>query len=1232
MRKNKIDRGQELELEMERLKARLKTVEQELAACHAEQEFGAEQEFAASAAAAARQGQDGISEWQKAQQAMQVEIEQMRLIIENKSNQALLRANAELEARVQERTAELQLEIEQRKQTEAAMLWHTTLLQLMSNASLLGYLVVDNRTDRILYSNRRFCEIWGIAHLQAAIQRGELLNNDIIPACLPALVDVPAFAESCKPLQDESNRIVVEDEIPFTGGRTVRRFSTQIRSASDEYFGRFYIFEEITARKQIEISLRKSEARYRELFETSKDGIVITDMEGRFINANQAYLDLLGYASVEELRQRSYIEITLPEYQPIEARIVQEQILSRGYSDEYEKVYLRKTGARAPVSLRTWLIRGADGRPEGMWALVRDITERKQAEAELQASHRRLLESEALYRTLFETSQDGISIADLEGRIIDMNRAFLDLLGYASVEELRDRSYLEFTPHEYQPIEARIVQEQILPRGYSDEYEKEYLRKDGARVPVSLRVWINKSAGGQSLGTWALARDISERKRAETELRESEEKYHVLFNNEIFAICIFDQETRQILDANKAAICLYGYSQEELLGGMTALDLAADRKVALNVIDQAARHETTFVPLRYHRKKDGTVFPVEVVGGPYIWKGRPVMFDMARDISLRLQAQQALQASQERYHDLFEHSPIPLMEQDLSAMKRYLDDLRAAGETDLRSYFERRPEAVIHCAELIKMLDVNQASLAFWGAENKADLLAEGMGKALVFESFDAFCDELIALAEGDLQFDCSYYTYRTLRGEERYGNLHLSVAPDYKDSLQRVLISLVDITERRQAEQALQISQLRLTTAIQVAHLAYWDYNVDADQFTCDNHFYALFGRAAAQEAGYQMQLEVYLRQYVHPDDKALIAREIAAALNTADADYESQVEYRILHADGQELYLSNHIYIIKNALGRTTNLYGALQDITGRKLLEIAMEQTEKRYHELADSQGEGVYVTDVNGVFLFANPAAEALFGVAPGGLTGRDVPHFAAPDQAKVVDEQLALRALKQGSTYEMRIIRLDGEERRLLITATPRLDSQQNHIGTICVCRDITQRNLDEKKMRYASAHDALTGLYNQGAFEEALQRAEYNDKYPIAVIMIDVDNLKLINDSLGHPVGDQLLRTVAVVLGRSVRESDVAARLGGDEFAILLPTAGAEAMQRVIARIGSYLSDENTSGKKPFTVSISIGGAVSANPGMMVDVVQRADLEMYQHKRNKKNTKADNASGINSHS
>ncbi|MCX5815968.1 MAG: CHASE domain-containing protein [Proteobacteria bacterium] len=158
------------------------------------------------------------------------------------------------------------------------------------------------------------------------------------------------------------------------------------------------------------------------------------------------------------------------------------------------------------------------------------------------------------------------------------------------------------------------------------------------------------------LNTRAEAQRIAE--NLTEELRESEEKYRVIFNNEIYAICIFDLETLALLDVNDAFSRLYGYGREELISGMTIHDITAEHKVSDAATRQAVREGTIFIPLRYHRKKDGTVFPVEIVGGPYSWMGRKVMFALAHDITERKRMEDALLNSKQQYDNLVSNVPV----------------------------------------------------------------------------------------------------------------------------------------------------------------------------------------------------------------------------------------------------------------------------------------------------------------------------------------------------------------------------------------------------------------------------------------------------------------------------------------------------------------------------------------------------------------------------------------------
>jgi len=243
--------------------------------------------------------------------------------------------------------------------------------------------------------------------------------------------------------------------------------------------------------------------------ETCKDGIFITDMNGNITECNQTYADMLGYPR-DELIGLSHHQLTPETWQPMEKKIVEEQLLKRGFTDEYKKEYVKKNGAIFPVSLRGWLIQDAMGESSGLWGIVNDITTLKLIEKEMK-------KSENYRKTIFENSRDGMIVINNEGFLTDFNRAFVEMLGY-SPEELRAFSMVDITPKEYADIDKESM-EAILDRGYFDEYEKEFIRKDGSRVHVrSHGTLIGDTSIRQSWRAVLFVKDVTEWKRIQEEL------------------------------------------------------------------------------------------------------------------------------------------------------------------------------------------------------------------------------------------------------------------------------------------------------------------------------------------------------------------------------------------------------------------------------------------------------------------------------------------------------------------------------------------------------------------------------------------------------------------------------------------------------------------------------------------------------------------------------------------
>ena len=254
---------------------------------------------------------------------------------------------------------------------------------------------------------------------------------------------------------------------------------------------------------------RTSRGRFRSLFEMSRDGIVFVDLEGHIEEMNQAYLDLVGYDR-DEISTHTYQDLTPEKWRVGEAEIIETQVMQRGFSDEYEKEYVRKDGSIAPISLRTILVRDLDGRPVRFMGIVRDITELKEKEEALRASEKR-------YRSLFDLSHDGVVFVGLDGPIEEANDAYLDMLGY-DLDEIIGVTYQQLTPTRWAAMEAEIVEQQLMSRGYTDEYEKEYIRKNGSVFPIAVRSILVRDEAGTPVRIMGIVRDITEQKQAKEAL------------------------------------------------------------------------------------------------------------------------------------------------------------------------------------------------------------------------------------------------------------------------------------------------------------------------------------------------------------------------------------------------------------------------------------------------------------------------------------------------------------------------------------------------------------------------------------------------------------------------------------------------------------------------------------------------------------------------------------------
>ncbi len=269
---------------------------------------------------------------------------------------------------------------------------------------------------------------------------------------------------------------------------------------------------DVTEHKQAEDALRLSEEKYRRLYDSMMDAFVSVDMTGHLQDFNQAFRDMLGYTE-RELRGLTYLDLSPFKWYELETRIVDEQVMVKGFSEVYEKEYRKKDGTVFPVELRTFLMRNSAGQPVGMWAIVRDVKERKSLEKDLR-------ESEERFRNAFEQAAIGFTIYAPDGRFLRVNQAMCNIVGY-SEEELKTRTFKDITHQDDLDFNMDQIRRVLSGKVPGVQFQKRYIHKRGHEIWVSVSASVVRDDKGSPIHLISLVEDLTEKRKLEEQLRQS---------------------------------------------------------------------------------------------------------------------------------------------------------------------------------------------------------------------------------------------------------------------------------------------------------------------------------------------------------------------------------------------------------------------------------------------------------------------------------------------------------------------------------------------------------------------------------------------------------------------------------------------------------------------------------------------------------------------------------------
>lgn len=341
-----------------------------------------------------------------------------------------------------------------------------------------------------------------------------------------------------------------------------------------------------------------------------------------------------------------------------------------------------------------------------------------------------------------------------------------------------------------------------------------------------------------------------------------------------------------------------------------------------------------------------------------------------------------------------------------------------------------------------------------------------------------------------------------------------------------------------------------------------------------------------------------------------------------------EIEKEYRSILGN-KTTYLRALYEPLFNEQGLVNGGIGIVEDISRRKKMERMLEIEKERFKTTLFSIGDGVIATDIHNRIILINRAAEKITGWSLEEALGRH-----SEEVLRMIDEETGEffdspvnRVLETGVCVNLNnhtaLIAKNGNSIPIENSACPINDDAGQMMGVVVVFRDMTISREREAEIRYLSFHDHMTGLYNRRFFEAELQRLDTDRNLPLALIVSDVNGLKLTNDAFGHQIGDKLLKTVAETMKRVCRDDDIISRIGGDEFVILLPKTDKARVKQIVKQIADGLAGETM---ETGSISISSGWEIKTRTDQeIMEVLKTAEKKMYRHKVSERNSSRNEA-------
>jgi PAS domain S-box-containing protein len=858
----------------------------------------------------------------------------------------------------------------------------------------------------------------------------EVMSLSIEESLTPASLEIVQSALSkimaeVKEQKDSSETVVLEVELIHKEGRIVpvEMKVNLLHDSTGRPTGFLGVTRDITERKKAEEALRESEEELQAIFDSSMNGIALLDLEGRLIKVNKRVLAVGGY-EMEEISGKPLGLLKMFTTESIERMAsIRDMILSGKEVTAFECEVYTKSGTKMSLEINVgpFLLKG---QLFGLVAVMTDITERKRMEEEL----RRLSDAVRM-------STDSIVISDLDGNIVDVNEATLKIQGVNNKADLIGLKLSDFIAPEEQEEALRDLS-RVIEEGCVNDVQYHISTRDGRRILVESNASVMRGENGEPVGAVAVTRDITERKRMEDALRESEEKHRLYFESISDVIYSLDSDFT-VLSISPSVERVLGYRCEEFVGQkIWDLNVLAPEylELALSDIKRVLSGERIISSEYEFIAKDGTRKFGDISGAPIFSADGEViaLVSVARDITERKKmAEELLRLS------------------DAVRMSK-----EAIAITDLEG----------------KYLEANDATLKMHGVENRADFIGKRATEFIAPEDIEWLTDEM----EKTLTIGyVPYIQYHCLKidGSKFPVEASISVIKNKSGEPTGYVAVARDITERKRMEEALRQSEHNYRLLFEGTIDGMFVTDAETVKVVLANQTAArMCGLNSVEDAIGGNPIDL-----VHPDDRE---RVLGFLMEDVTGEGKKEVhEFRAITKDGREIWLSGMGTRIEYE-GKPAVL-SSIRDITEHKKAEKALRESEEKFRSVAETASDAIISLDSEGKIVFWNQAAEAIFGYPAREVMGKPL-AVIMPQRFHDVHEKAMKRVVSTGErrlagkTVEVSALRKDSSEFPMEFTVAGWKSGE--NIYSTAIARDITERKEMEQQLQLASRLAAVGEL------------------------------------------------------------------------------------------------------------------------------------------------------------